>query len=351
MKGGNNHEVNQKFRENRIFNLKKLSCRASFRSDEVFAMLRRVSRKNREIRTRLYWFHLKPIVRRQEKISKNERKRMTNYISKHKLAEIFAKTTAREFQILELLNFAKFMTTDQLCRQFFAKMSNELSAKRATNRTLKKLEAEKLVAKLPRRVGGYVRESYGGSAASVWWLSETGYKILRMKHTQWLPSRKRVLEKSPLFLTHDLMIAEIATRFCEMETSRKISQLKIEWEPRAWRSFMNGGESVCLKPDLFATFVNAGYEESYFLEIDRATENVQRIFAKCQTYVAYFNTGVEEKTRGLTPYIVWLVPDEKRAEQILKMLREKLPEASVLFQVIVEKELETLIVGEEKEQK
>ena len=40
--------------------------------------------------------------------------------------------------------------------------------------------------------------------------------------------------------------------------------------------------------------------------------------------------------------------DDKREEQIMKLFREKMPEASVLFQVIVKEELKTLVVGEEK---
>ncbi|MGF2993858.1 replication-relaxation family protein [Lactococcus lactis] len=273
---------------------------------------------------------------------------MGNYVSKKQLAEIFERTMSREFEILAILNVAKFMTTDQLRRQFFAKIPNELSAKRAANRTMKKLEEEKLIAKLPRRIGGYVRENYGGSAPSVWKLTEVGYKILRLKHTELPPSRKHRIEGKPLFLEHDLGISEVATKFCELEISKKISQLGMEFEPKCWRGFMNAGEPVSLKPDLYARFVNGGYEESYFLEIDLATEPIQRIFAKCQTYVSYFNTGIEEKTTGLTPYIVWIVPDEKRRDAMEKLFREKMPETSVLFQVIMEQELKTLVAGEEK---
>lgn len=279
---------------------------------------------------------------------KRKEKTIKNYISKGRLADIYERTTKREFDILVLLNDAKFMTTDQARRWFFAKNLNELSAKRAVNRTMKKLETEKLIAKLPRRIGGYVKENYGGSAISVWKLTETGYKLLRLKNPKLPASRRHRIEGKPLFLEHDLGVMGVATAFREMEYSRKISQLKMEFEPKCWRGFINAGESVVLKPDLYARFVNGGYEESYFLEIDLATEPIQRIFAKCQTYVSYFNSGIEEKTTGLTPYIVWIVPDDKREEQIMKLFREKMPEASVLFQVIVKEELKTLVVGEEK---
>ena len=271
---------------------------------------------------------------------------MANYMSKKQLTEIFEQLTNREIEILTLLTVAKWMTTDQIRRQFFSKIPNELSAKRAASRTLKKLEEAKLIAKLPRRIGGYVKENYGGSAPSVWRLTERGYKLLRLKHTGWSPSRKHRIAGKPLFLEHDLGISETATQFRELEKAQEITQLEISWEPTCWRSFMNAGEPVTLKPDLYVRFVNGGYEESYFLEIDRATEPMQRIFEKCQSYVSYFNTGIEEKTTGLTPYIVWLVPDEKRRTEMEKLFREKMPEASVLFQVIMEKELTTLIVGE-----
>ena len=273
---------------------------------------------------------------------------MGNYISKGRLVEIFERMTKRELEILALLNEAKFMTTEQIRRWFFAKNENELSAKRAANRTMKKLEDAKLIAKLPRRIGGYFRENYGGSAPSVWKLTEMGYKILRMKHAELPVSRKHRIEGKPLFLEHDLGVMDAATNFRELEFSRKIAQLKLEFEPKCWRGFMNSGEPVSLKPDLYVRLINAGYEESYFLEIDRATEPIQRIFSKCQTYVSYFNSGIEEKATGLTPYIIWLVPDEKRRSAMEKLFREKIPEASVLFQVILEQELKTLVAGEEK---
>ena len=140
----------------------------------------------------------------------------------------------------------------------------------------------------------------------------------------------------------------MATVLRELEISRKITQLALSWEPNCWRGFLNAGESVNLKPDLYVRLVNGGEDEAYFLEIDCGTEPIQRIFAKCQIYVSYFNSGIEEKTTGLTPYIVWLVPDEKRRDAMEKLFREKMPDASLLFQVILGNELKTLIAGEEK---
>lgn len=273
---------------------------------------------------------------------------MGKYVSKKQLENIFQLTTEREFKILELLNISKFMTTEQLRRQFFTALKTELSAKRATNRLLRKLENEQLIAKLPRRIGGFYQETHGGSSISIWRLTDAGYKILRMKKPTLPPVRKRPPAPNLFFLEHGLMISEAATCLRELEIFRKIEGLKIEFEPNCWRGFLNAGESVSLKPDLYARFVTGGYEEGYFIEVDRATESVQKVLAKCQTYVSYFNTGIEEKTTGLTPYIVWLVPDDKREEQLSKMLRDKLPEASILFQVIVAGELNQLIVGEEE---
>lgn len=273
---------------------------------------------------------------------------MTTYVSKKQLNTLFQATTEREFKILEVLNVAKFMTTDQLKRQLFTGLKTDLAAKRATNRVSRKLENEGLIAKLPRRVGGFYREKNGGSSESVWYLTDVGYKVLRLKKPKLPPGRKRPPAPNVLFLEHQLMITEVATYFREMELSQKIEQLNFEFEPNCWRGFLNAGEPVSLKPDLFAKLVNTGYDEAYFIEVDRATESVQKIFKKCQTYVSYFNTGIEEKTTGLTPYIVWVVPNHKRQEQIEKMLREKLPEVSVLFTVIMAEELKMLILGEEK---
>lgn len=270
---------------------------------------------------------------------------MSKYISKKQAHDIFQGLTERELKMLKLLNEAKFLTTDMIRRQFFNGYQTELAAKRATNRMTKKLELAGMIGKLPRRIGGYVKETYGGSAPSVWRLTEAGYKILRLKHTGLPPSRKHRTEGKPLFLEHQLGISEIATKLRELVIGGKISQLTIDFEPKCWRDFRNAGEFSILKPDLYAWLMNGGFEESYFLEIDRGTESPGRILAKCQIYVSYFNTGIEEKRSGITPYIVWLVPDEKRCAQILNLLREKMPEASILFQVVIENDLVPLIIG------
>ena len=272
---------------------------------------------------------------------------MSKYVSKKQVHIIYQGLLERELKILKLLNEAKFLTTDMIRRQFFTGFPTELAAKRASNRMIKKLELAGLIVKLPRRIGGYVKETYGGSAPSVWRLTEVGYKVLRQKHTGLPPSRKHRIEGKPLFLEHQLGISEVATKLRELAIRGKISQLTFDFEPKSWRYFRNAGEVVILKPDLYAWLMNGGFEESYFLEIDRGTESPGRIFAKCQIYVSYFNTGIEEKRSGITPYIVWLVPDEKRCAQILNLLREKMPEASILFQVVIENDLVPLIIGTE----
>jgi hypothetical protein len=58
------------------------------------------------------------------------------------------------------------------------------------------------------------------------------------------------------------------------------------------------------------------YEDHWFIEVDRGTENPKRLLAKCARYEAYRRTGSEQTEHGSFPLVVWIMGDTSSAEQL-----------------------------------
>jgi hypothetical protein len=59
------------------------------------------------------------------------------------------------------------------------------------------------------------------------------------------------------------------------------------------------------------------YELRWFIEIDRASESLPVVVRKCRLYGEYYQSGKEQAAHcGVFPRVCWIVPDERRAEQM-----------------------------------
>lgn len=245
-----------------------------------------------------------------------------------------------EKSILRAIRKYKYMTTDQIRRLHFT-AGTDRAALRRTNRTLAKLRDLGLLLPLPRRIGG-VRS---GSGAYIWALSAAGAKLLVMADGNEQTSRKRHHEPSHAFLTHTIAITETAIRLHEWDNAGKMSLLTLETEPENWRKYMGlGGAVKYMKPDLFAVTASGEYEDYYYLELDMATESPAVVLRKCEQYIAYRNTGGAQREHGIYPFVVWLVPDEKRKHSLQRHISDKLAEHASIFIAITMDELESVFV-------
>jgi hypothetical protein len=101
----------------------------------------------------------------------------------------------------------------------------------------------------------------------------------------------------------------------------------VQIEPQCWRSFPGlGGGTVTLKPDMYVVIGSGEYEDHWFIEIDRGTESLPVLIRQCQQYETYRRSGVEQADGGIFPRVLWLVPDEHRAER----LRDRIQSARTL---------------------
>lgn len=251
--------------------------------------------------------------------------------------------TDKDIQILYFLNQARLATTSQLARLFYTDSDKPETAVRRANFTTQRLLKEGLVSHLKRRIGG-VRK---GSASYVWQITFQGLKLLKSQDDSISLRYKNQYEPSQGHVEHTLAITEI---FVEtLETVRNSNQLTLEtfsFEPNSWRSYQKlSGVGMTLKPDAYLELINHEYEDHYFLEIDRSTESLSRIVNTCKKYIEYYRSGVEQRQHGVFPFVLWIVPDDKRKLAISKAIQKELYNFWELFTVITLDDYQSYIQG------
>lgn len=250
------------------------------------------------------------------------------------------KLTPRDEQILFELDKCQVMLTHQVQRLLFTDSANGEASNKACRRNLNKLSGYGLVGKLDRRIGGFK----AGSSAHIWYLTEAGYRMLGLYYPDRVYKRKRFVEPSSLTLKHRATAVECYVQLMIMEQEGKLFAKNIELETASWRTYIHNGKKTNLKPDLFADIIRDGYEYLYFIEIDLATETMTDIIRQCERYHDYYEAQVAKAE--LFPAVLWIVPNKKRKDLFIKVLKKQYEKAEHLFSVIAADELEDYMMAE-----
>lgn len=217
----------------------------------------------------------------------------------------------RDFAVVQIVAEHRFVTARQVERLLFYDHSSPLSGARVCRRVLSRLTQQRLLARLDRRVGG-VR---AGSASFVYALGSEGGRLLA-------GTRYRVTEPSSLFLDHTLAIADARVELAVAARARLLDLVEVEIEPKSWRRFSGpGGAPAFVKPDMYVVTGRGEYEDCWFIEIDRSTESPAALGRKCRSYDLYWRSGREQATHGTYPLVLWVAPDEKRANRIESVIK------------------------------
>ena len=251
--------------------------------------------------------------------------------------------TDNDTQILYFLSQARFATTNQLARLFFASSMRADTAIRRTNCALQSLKKAGLVSHLKRRIGGARR----GSASYVWQITFQGLKLLKSQDDSITLRYKNQYEPTQHHVEHTLAITEVFIETLEaVRDSEKLSLEIFSFEPNSWRSYQKlSGIGRTLKPDAYLELVNHDYEDHYFLEIDRSTESLARVVNTCKKYIEYYRSGIEQRQKEVFPFVLWIVPDDKRKLAISKAIQKELYNFWELFTVITLEEYPDYIKG------
>ena len=62
-------------------------------------------------------------------------------------------------------------------------------------------------------------------------------------------------------------------------------------------------------------------EAHAFIEIDRDTVHLPTVLNKCSTYLRYRQTGTEQASSGVFPAVLWIAPDQSRADKLRAAIR------------------------------
>lgn len=252
----------------------------------------------------------------------------------HRLPATFPDLSPHHTQILFFLAQHRFATTKQLARLSRHHYKSHTSARRQTNRQLNLLMRHKLVTRLERRIGGW----RGGADSFVWTLTGTASRLLGSRS-----SRFRSSLLSTEFLSHLLAITEAHVQILEALTGTGWAH-HVQVEPHCWRTYMGSfGSPVTLRPDLHVHVTSPDYEDRYFIEIDRATENPARVVATCHRYQEYYTSGAEQDASGMFPLVVWLVPHDKRQRQLTRYIADDPRLQRNLFTVITTDQITNLV--------
>lgn len=257
-------------------------------------------------------------------------------VGRRRLANLAEELGDRDRQILGFLDAYKYATTSQLARRHAHEFGSARSAIRQTNRQLSKLERYGLLRRLERRIGG-IR---AGSASTIWTLTTAGRKTTLTADASDDQSsavrRVRAVEPSMSFLDHTLAVTEVAIQLDELVHGGHLASVTASTESACWRRYVGpAGQPVWLKPDLAAvTGTTDGFEDHWFVEVDRATENPARIVTKCRSYTDYRSSGREQADVGVFPAVLWVVPDERRRDQLRERLASEAGLVHGLFRVV-----------------
>lgn len=253
-----------------------------------------------------------------------------SYVSADQLAAVAEALSDRDWLIIQTLRTVKVATAHQLERIHFELADGDPGlAGRHRRRVLARLVELRVLGRLERRIGG-VR---AGSAGFVYGLDVVGQRLLRAADE--LGSRwRRPFTPGLAFLQHRLGISELYVRLVEAERAGEGEPLEFVAEPDCWRSFAGrGGGRVLLKPDAYARVGSGGYEYLWFVEVDRAAESRPTLKTKCQRYVDYWLSGREDTRSSVFPAVLWLVPDERRADLVAGVIEQLPPDGRRLFRV------------------
>ncbi len=263
-------------------------------------------------------------------------KRFPKRLSAHQLATLETQLTDRDRTALQTVGRFGVMSGGQLRELLWAEVSPSARA-RVARRGLARLARLDVLQPLTRRVGG----ARAGSTSTIFAVGRAGQYLLRSGRRA-----RAAYTPGARYLAHRLAVAQL---YIDLHTSSPatLQPLSFEPEPECWRPYMTGfGTRQILKPDAYLRLACGDYEFAYFCEQDMATEALPTIATKALRYHDYYQTGTEQAERGLFPRVLWITPDEKRAEAIRETLTQLPPAAHRLFAVTTTTEAVALLTSE-----
>lgn len=257
-------------------------------------------------------------------------------VGRRGLESIRAQVTQRDLDILRSVEEFRLLSAPQIEALHFTGHATPAAARRAALRALKRLDRDRLVVRLERRIGG-IR---AGSNSFVYALGPIGHRLLNDDN------RRRWREPSETFVNHTLAVAQLAVDLTLADRDGETELLAYECEPKCWRTFNRGlGGIETLKPDLLAVTATDTDEWHWFIEIDLGTESGNAVVRRCRTYHDYWATGIEQDRRGAFPLVLWVADTDRRAGLIERSIRSARSLNQDLFAIATNEQAIKMLAG------
>lgn len=256
------------------------------------------------------------------------------YFTADRVRELERRLADRDWTVLKSVGRLRLVTGEQLGRLHFTD-----TTLRQRRRALARLVDLRLLAVLDRRIGG-VR---AGSDGLVYTLDVAGIRLMEVGAQRRV---QRPTTPSLLYLRHALKVSELYVQLSEVQRKRGFDLLDFEAEPACWRSFAGrGGGRGMLKPDAYVRIATEAFEDSWFVEVDLATESPRALDRKLAVYRQYWQSGREQAACGVFPRVLWLVPDERRHAVVADACARQPTEVWPLFLVTLVSDAAGLMTG------
>jgi hypothetical protein len=253
--------------------------------------------------------------------------RSSTRLSARRVSSIGQRLSDRDQSVVQLVDRFRVMSTDQLQRLFWPDGTPQTRGRLARHGLARLCELE-VLAPLARRVGG-VR---AGSKGRIFAVGLAGQRLLTTASSA--RRARRPHTPGERYLAHTLAVGELYVQLVERQRWGLAQVLEFDAEPACWRTYLGTwGARLTLKPDAYVKLADTVYEYSWLIECDMATESLATIERKARRYLDYHRSGAERRAHGASARVVWIVPDDARAEPVREAVARLPAPAESLFAV------------------
>jgi hypothetical protein len=236
----------------------------------------------------------------------------------------------RDWLVMQDVARLRLITGAQLERLHFAYLG-AVSRPVVRRRVLGRLVQARVLATLERRIGG-VR---AGSDGLIYYLDTAGQQLLATDGTA-----RKIDPPGERYVRHVLAVTEVYVSLTEQAQAGALRLDQFEAEPASWWSDGRGGR---LKPDGYVRVSNSEQFDSWWLEVDLATEHLPTLKRKLRAYIDFYRRGQLGPDR-IMPWVLVTAPNAKRCSDIVRLIHQLSSQGEELFTVALHNDAAGVIV-------
>lgn len=253
--------------------------------------------------------------------------RSGGYVTAARLDALRESLSDRDWAVIQDVASLRLATGGQLERLHFAGLA-DASRPVVRRRVLGRLVRERVLGTRERRIGG-VR---AGSEGLIYHLDVAGQRLCE--------TARRGEQPGERYVRHVLAVTELYVSLTERAQAGALRLDRFEAEPVSWWPDGRGGR---IKPDGQVRVSSLDHFDSWWLEVDLATEHLPTLKGKLAAYLDFYRRG-QLGPDGIMPWVLVTVPNAKRCSDIVRLIRQLPPQAHELFTVALHNDAAEVIV-------